>query len=62
MQTELSPKKEKADNENLEEKNIQLFKTFCDDEKVKCHFERNVSLKKLVDLSADADLDSCRFA
>jgi nucleotide-binding universal stress UspA family protein len=55
VQQELSPKGEKEDNDNLEEKNIQLFKTFCDDEKVKCSFEKNVSLKKLIDLSSDAD-------
>ncbi len=55
VQKDLLPKKEKADNEILEEKNIQLFKTFCNDEKVKFSFEKNVSLKKLVDLSSDAD-------
>ena len=55
VQAELSPKTERADNEKLEEKNMQLFKTFCDDDKVKCYFEQDVSLKKLVDLSTDAD-------
>jgi nucleotide-binding universal stress UspA family protein len=55
VQKELSPKKEKADDEKLEVKNKQLFKTFCDDEKVKCYFEQDVSLRKLVDLSSDVD-------
>ncbi|KAA9041172.1 universal stress protein [Ginsengibacter hankyongi] len=55
VQNDLSPAKEKADDEILEEKNVQLFKTFCEDEKVKCSFELNVSLKKLVDLSTGAD-------
>jgi nucleotide-binding universal stress UspA family protein len=55
LQKEFLPGVEKADNEKLEEKNIQLFQTFCDDEKVKCSFEKNVSLRKLIDLSADAD-------
>jgi len=55
VQKDFSPKQEKPDNEILEEKNIQLFKTFCADEKVKCSFEKDVSLKKLIDLSSDAD-------
>lgn len=55
VQEDLSPKKEKADNEILQQKNVQLFKTFCEDEKVKCSFEMNVSLRKLVDLSSGAD-------
>lgn len=55
VQIDVSPKDEKTENNILEEKNVQLFKTFCDDEKVNCFFEMNVSLKKLVDLSAGAD-------
>ena len=55
VQTELSPKRERADDDVLEEKNIQLFKTFCDEEKVTCFFEKEVFLKKLIELSADAD-------
>ena len=55
VQQELSPKKEKADDDTLEEQNIHLFKTFCDEEKVKCSFEKEVSLKKLIDLSSGAD-------
>ena len=54
VQKDLLPEKEKADDEILEEKSIQLFKTFCDNEKVKFSFEKNVSLKKLVDLSSGA--------
>jgi nucleotide-binding universal stress UspA family protein len=52
----LTGKEEKAENEELEEKNIEVFKTFCDDEKVKCHFEKNISLKQLVEFSSGADL------
>lgn len=55
VQKEFSPKDEKVEDEKLEEKNIQLFKTFCDDENVKCSFENNVGLKKLIDLSSGAD-------
>jgi len=55
VQQELSPKEEKPKNDTLEEKNIQLFKTFCDDEKVKCSFEKEVSLQKLIEVSSDAD-------
>ena len=55
VQNDFSPAKEKVDDEILEEKNVQLFKNFCEDEKVKCSFEMNVSLKKLVGLSAGAD-------
>ncbi len=54
VQQELSPKGEEADNDKLEEKNIQLFQTFCDEEKVKCSFEKEVSLKKLIDVTSDA--------
>ena len=54
-QTNFPGENEADSNEQLEEKNIQLFKTFCEDEKVKCSFERDVSLKKLIDLSSDAD-------
>src|SRR5450432_1532144 len=52
----LTGKNEKAENEELEEKNIEIFKNFCDDEKVTCHFEKNISLKQLVDASSGADL------
>jgi hypothetical protein len=52
----LTGKKEKVENEELEEKNIEVFKTFCDDEKVKCHFEKHISLNQLVDFSSGADL------
>lgn len=45
VQKDFSSEKQKADDEILEEKNVQLFKTFSDDEKVKCSFEMNVSLK-----------------
>jgi len=54
-QTNFPGDNEENSDEQLEEKNIQLFKTFCDDEKVKCSFERDVSLKKFVELSAAAD-------
>jgi nucleotide-binding universal stress UspA family protein len=55
VQKALSPNNEEVDNDKLQEKNVQLFKTFCEDEKVKCSFEMNISLKKLVDLSSGAD-------
>ena len=54
VQEELAPEKETAANAALQEKNIELFKTFCDDEKVNCYFEKNVSLKQLIQFSADA--------
>jgi len=56
VQKSYSPKREKADNKKLEEKNIALFKTMCDDEKVGCHFEQDVSLKNLVNFSPGADI------
>jgi hypothetical protein len=56
VQKDYSSKKEKADNKKLEDKNVALFTTFCNDEKVACYFEKNVSLKKLVDFTADADI------
>ena len=56
VQKSYSTKTEKADNKKLEEKNIALFKTFCDDEKVACHFEIDVSLKNLVNFSPGADI------
>ncbi|HEY5406316.1 MAG TPA: hypothetical protein VIJ92_04475 [Ginsengibacter sp.] len=56
VQKDYTPKREKADNKKLEEKNIALFKTFCDDEKVVCYFDKDVSLKKLANFSTDADI------
>ncbi|MEO7046459.1 MAG: universal stress protein [Ferruginibacter sp.] len=56
VQKDYSSRTEKADNKKLEEKNIELFSTFCMDENVACSFENNVSLKKLVDFSGDADI------
>ena len=44
VQKDYSSKKEKADNKKLEDKNVALFTTFCNDEKVACYFEKNVSL------------------
>ena len=55
-ETNLTGEKEKVENEHLEEKNIEVFKSFCNDEKVKCHFEKNISLKQLVDASSGADI------
>jgi hypothetical protein len=52
----LTGKKEEVENEELKEKNIELFKTFCNDEKVQCHFEKNISLNQLVDFSSGTDL------
>lgn len=54
VQKEASTRKERTDNTMLEEKNIELFKTFCDDENVSCFFERDISLKKLINFSVDA--------
>lgn len=56
VQKSYSAKTEKEDNKKLEEKNIALFKTFCDDKKVACQFERDVSLKNLVNFSPAADI------
>ena len=55
-ETNLYGKEEKVENEYLIEKNIEVFKTFCDDEKVKCQFEKNISLKQLIVSSSAADL------
>lgn len=55
VQAEVTGKKEEKSNEELEEKNIELFKSFCDDEKVICHFQKNVTIKQLIDFSSDAD-------
>jgi hypothetical protein len=55
VQSDATGKREEKPNEELEEKNIELFKTFCEDEKVKCNFQRNVSLNQLIDLSSNAD-------
>ena len=55
-ETNLSGEKEKVENEDLEEKNIEVFKSLCNDEKVKCHFEKDISLKQLVDASSGADI------
>jgi nucleotide-binding universal stress UspA family protein len=54
VQSDLLPEKEKADNKELKEKNIQIFKTFCADENVKFDFDKDVSLKKVMELSSDA--------
>ena len=56
VQKNYSPKKEKADNKKLEEINIELFANLCKDENVGCSFEKNVSLKKLIDFTGDADI------
>jgi nucleotide-binding universal stress UspA family protein len=55
-ETNLYGKKAEVENEELEEKNIAVFKTFCDNEKVKCHVEKNISLEQLIDSSSGADL------
>ena len=55
VQSDAIDKREGKPNEELEEKNIELFKTFCEDEKVKCNFQRDVSLNQLIGLSSDAD-------
>jgi nucleotide-binding universal stress UspA family protein len=47
---------EEAADQELVEKNIQVFKAFCNDENVSCDFERNITLAQLVDLSSGADL------
>jgi hypothetical protein len=52
----LTRKREKVENEELEEKKIAVFRAFCEDENVKCHFDKNVSLKQLVDFSSRSDL------
>ena len=56
VQKSYSAKTEKEDNKKLEEKNIALFKTFCDDKKVACQFERDVSLKNLVNFIPGEDI------
>ncbi|MEO6136029.1 MAG: universal stress protein [Ginsengibacter sp.] len=56
VQKDFSPKKERADNTELQEKNIELFTSFCKDVNVACFFERNVSLKNLVDFTGGADI------
>jgi nucleotide-binding universal stress UspA family protein len=56
VEINLTGKQEKIENEELEEKNIAVFKAFCEDEKITCHVEKNVSLKQLVDSSSGADL------
>jgi len=52
----LDGKSTEAEDEELRNKNIEVFKTFCDDEKVQCHFENNVPLKQLIDFSSDSQL------
>lgn len=56
VQKDYSKKQERADDESLEEKNIQMFKTFCQDENVMCDFRKNISLKELVKFSSDASI------
>lgn len=56
VQKDFSAKKEKADNKKLVDKNIEMFKTFCDDQEIECFFEREVSLKKLIDFTSDAQV------
>ncbi len=55
VEADVTGKTERKLNEELEEKNIELFKSFCDDEKVTCYFQRDVTVKQLVDFSSDAD-------
>jgi nucleotide-binding universal stress UspA family protein len=55
-ETDLSGKNAQVENEELVEKNIGVLKTFCDDEKVTCHFEKNISLNQLIEDSSGADL------
>jgi nucleotide-binding universal stress UspA family protein len=56
VQEDYSAEKEKDDNKSLQERNIELFTGFCKDESVACSFEKNVSLKNLVDFTGDADI------
>ncbi len=55
VESAVGGKIEKEGNEEMQGKNIELFKAFCDDEKVKCFFQKNVTLQGLVDFSSDAD-------
>jgi len=56
VETNVSAEKERDENEELKRKNAALFKTFCDDAQVACNFEKEISLKQLVDFSSDADI------
>jgi nucleotide-binding universal stress UspA family protein len=44
------------ENEGLRERNIELFKAFCDDEKITAHFETDISFEQLIDISASAEV------
>lgn len=55
-ETKFSDKNEAAADNVMEDKNIHLFKTFCDEANVICYFEKNVSIKQLQEFSKDANL------